>query len=581
METFALYIFKSVVWLSGFTLIFILFLRNERFFLLKRFYLVSGILASIILPLITVHYYIELPTAPGIGTGNAGLSETMVISGGSKLDPGQILFAFYTIGVLIVTLKVFFQSRSVIRSIKRSEVIASSPVKLVRTTSFTTSFSFFSYVFVNPSVSDVETREIMNHELVHIRQKHWADLILAELLCILQWFNPLSWLYIHFIRQNHEYMADEEALQRTSDPSVYRATLLNQIAGSTIFSLSNPFSYSLTKRRFNMMKNMFTSPYRKLKLLLILPVVAVILYAFAKPEYKMPSGNDDQPLLFQQKTVKGVVLQKNGAPLGSAAVIVKGTTIGTITDSKGKFLISNFPENMPLVISYVGYTTKVVKPDYKAEMKIILERDTISVGAVQMPPPPPPPPPSPSAVQIMSDDGKLPLIVIDGKISNVKIESIDPNAIESINVLKDKPAIDKYGDKGKDGVLEITTKKGNLQVVNETASEPKLVKEDAFVVIEELPQFPGGSEAMRTWIASNIKYPADAVKNKITGQVFVIFEVTETGTIKNVKVEKPVNPLLDTEAVRIVSSMPTWKPGSQSGKPVNVFMKVSVVFDLN
>jgi len=576
MEAFAAYLFRSVIWLTGFTLIFVLFLRNERFFFLKRIYLISGIIASLLLPLITIHYYIELPSAAGIEAGNAGVSETMVPSAGRKPDTGLILFALYTIGVLVMTLKVFFQSRSVLRSIKKSDVIVSSPVKLVRTTSFASSFSFFSYVFVNPSVSDVETREIMNHELVHIRQRHWADLILAELLCMLQWFNPMCWLYVHFIRQNHEYLADEGALQRTSDPSVYRATLLNQIAGSTIFSLSNPFSYSLTKRRFNMMKNMFISPYRKLKLLLILPVVAAILYAFAKPEYRLPSGSDDQPLLFQQKTVKGVVLQKSGAPLGSATVIVKGTTIGTVADSKGNFSIGNFPEEMPLIITYVGFTSKVVKPDFKSEMRIVLERDTINVGAVQMAPPPPPPPPPP----FMSGNGKPPLLVIDGKISAMKIEDMDPNTIESINVLKDETAVDKYGDKGKDGVLEITTKKGNLKPVSEAVDKPVNVKEGLYVIVEELPKFPGGPESLRSWLSSNTKYPAEAVKQKITGKVFVIFEVTETGAVKNVSVEKGVHPLLDTEAVRVVSTMPAWKPGSQAGKPVSVFMRVSVVFDL-
>jgi TonB family protein len=576
MEAFAAYLFRSVIWLTGFTLIFVLFLRNERFFFLKRIYLISGIIASLLLPLITIHYYIELPSAAGIEAGNAGLSETMVPSAGRKPDIGLILFALYTIGVLVMTLKVFFQSRSVLRSIKKSDVIVSTPVKLVRTTSFASSFSFFSYVFVNPSVSDVETREIMNHELVHIRQRHWADLILAELLCMLQWFNPMCWLYVHFIRQNHEYLADEGALQRTSDPSVYRATLLNQIAGSTIFSLSNPFSYSLTKRRFNMMKNMFISPYRKLKLLLILPVVAAILYAFAKPEYRLPSGSDDQPLLFQQKTVKGVVLQKSGAPLGSATVIVKGTTIGTVADSKGNFSIGNFPEEMPLIITYVGFTSKVVKPDFKSEMRIVLERDTINVGAVQMAPPPPPPPPPP----FMSGNGKPPLLVIDGKISAMKIEDMDPNTIESINVLKDETAVDKYGDKGKDGVLEITTKKGNLKPVSEAVDKPVNVKEGLYVIVEELPKFPGGPESLRSWLSSNTKYPAEAVKQKITGKVFVIFEVTETGAVKNVSVEKGVHPLLDTEAVRVVSTMPAWKPGSQAGKPVSVFMRVSVVFDL-
>ena len=126
----------------------------------------------------------------------------------------------------------------------------------------------------------------MNHEMVHIRQKHWLDLVLVELLCILQWFNPLAWIYVRFMRQNHEYLADEVALQRTSDPAIYRAALLNQIVGAPVVSLANSFNYSLNKKRFNMMKNIISSPYRKMKILLILPVFAIVLYSFAKPDYK-------------------------------------------------------------------------------------------------------------------------------------------------------------------------------------------------------------------------------------------------------------------------------------------------------
>ena len=126
----------------------------------------------------------------------------------------------------------------------------------------------------------------MIHELVHIRQKHWFDLLLVELLCMMQWFNPLVWMYVRFIRQNHEYLADEVALQQTSDPAVYRAVLLNQIVGAPVVGLTNSFNYSPNKKRFNMMKNIITSPYRKMKVLLILPVFAIVLYSFAKPEYK-------------------------------------------------------------------------------------------------------------------------------------------------------------------------------------------------------------------------------------------------------------------------------------------------------
>jgi len=133
--------------------------------------------------------------------------------------------------------------------------------------------------------------------------------------------------------------------------------------------------------------------------------------------------------------------------------------------------------------------------------------------------------------------------------------------------MKDDYAKDKYGEKGKNGVIEITSKKkGDKEVL---------------VEVEELPEFIGGKEAMAAWIVSNLKYPGEAVKAKITGKVLVNFMVTSQGKIKNVVVTKSVSPVLDAEAIRVISSMPDWKPGMQAGKNVPVQMQVPVEFKLN
>ena len=92
--------------------------------------------------------------------------------------------------------------------------------------------------------------------------------------------------------------------------------------------------------------------------------------------------------------------------------------------------------------------------------------------------------------------------------------------------------------------------------------------------------FPGGENAMVTWITTNLKYPAEAVKAKITGKVYVSFMVSKAGKVKNVVVSKSANPLLNAEAIRVISSMPDWKPGSQAGKLVDVQMQVPVEFKL-
>ncbi len=523
METFALYLFRSACWLTGFALVYILFLKNERFFEHIRIFLISGILAAFIFPFITVTYKVIIPAVV------SGQSESIVadavkgIPESTGPDLKVLLIYLYFSGVLFISLMIINQFRSIYRAIRRGVAQPFGPVKLIKSAEFDSAFSFFSYVFVNPSVTEIEIREIMNHELVHIRQKHWLDLMLASVLCVVQWFNPVIWIYFRLLRQNHEYIADKVALQRTSDPAIYRAALLNQIVGTPVISLANSFNYSVNKKRFNMMKNIINSPYRKMKILLILPVFALIFYAFAKPDYQYVTQGDTQgnKNSFSQTTdkkVSGKIVQNNdGEPLPGANVIVLGTTVGTTTDRDGNFSLKDLSDNAELAVSFVGFKSKVIKPVYNSAMTIKMMQDTINLNDdTGIPLPPPPPPPSPEAPAVA---GSVP----------------------------------------------------------ETVQPPE---EPLFVVIEDLPRFPGGSAALRSWIDQNLKYPPEATQKKIMGMVYVDFTVTKAGKIQNVQVNKSVDPLLDTEAKRVVSAMPDWNPGSQNGKTVNVQMKIPVEFKL-
>jgi TonB family protein len=629
MEAFAVYLLKSVIWLTGFALVFILFLRNERFFLLNRIYLLAGILTSFLFPLISIHYTVILPVVSNFQSGSAVVSE--IQNAGSSIIPDLklLLLVLYVSGVLFVFTLMIKQGRSVFRAIKKSEIISFHPAKLIKTSDYTSAFSFFSYVFVNPSITDVETKEIMNHELVHIRQKHWFDLLLVQLLCMMQWFNPLVWIYIRFIRQNHEYLADKVALQLTSDPAVYRAVLLNQIFGTPVVSLVNSFNYSPNKKRFNMMKNIISSPYRKMKILLVLPVFAIVLYAFAKPDYKykyadQSSGNISSGPFLQQKSVKGTVVQQDGESLPGANIVIQGTTMGTAADAKGYFKLDNVPDDGLLVVSFVGFKSRILKPVFTSEMSITMVRDTVRYNNLNIssPPPPPspmnaagdlnapPPPPPPPAPQKMSGfkingDGPTPLYVIDGVIvTKAEADKISPETIASVFVLKDKittkPATEKYGEKGKNGAVEIKSRNNESHMkpagsINISADSMIMYKDsiiivnpkpyqktdnNPFIVVEEMPEFPGGTDAMVAWITSNLKYPAEALKRKITGKVYVNFAVSSKGKVKNVVVSKSANPLLNAEAIRVISSMPDWKPGTQGGKSVEVQIKVPVEFKL-
>lgn len=111
--------------------------------------------------------------------------------------------------------------------------------------------------------------------------------------------------------------------------------------------------------------------------------------------------------------------------------------------------------------------------------------------------------------------------------------------------------------------------------------EPEPEEEEVFMVVEDAPEFPGGINALLEYLKKNIKYPDICRDNNIQGRVIVSFVVNKDGKIVDPEVVKGVNPSLDKEALRVISTMPNWKPGYQRGKPVRVKYSVPVNFRLN
>jgi hypothetical protein len=500
MESFALYMFKSALWLSGFALIYGLFLRNERFFILKRYYLLAGLLTSIIFPFISVNYTIEIP-APSFHVpleyAEIPVLEPVPVN---QINYMHLLLLVYCSGVIFLIFNMITQLSPIYRIIKKSDVERKASAKLIFTDKFASPFSFFNYIFLKPSLKGKEREMIMNHELVHVAQKHWIDLLFSGLVRLMQWFNPVAWVYATFIRQNNEYLADNMALKQASDPAIYKATLLNQLFGSPVISLSNYFSYSLNKKRFEMMKKTIRSPYRKIRVLFILPVFALLLHAFAEETYVYSSQHDGPAngtvaREISDNKIKGVVYDSKGNAIPGAIVIITGTTSGTVTDRNGNFILDGVAGDGSLTVASEGFRSRTIKVDNNTEFTIALIGEDEEI----LPPPPPPPsalenseikpPPPPahivpgsaagkptaplSSVSVrnsLSDSptglgrteiitGNSPLYIIDGIISeNLEHTYIDPHSIESVSVLKGESAIKAYGDKGKDGVIIIKTK---------------------------------------------------------------------------------------------------------------------------
>ncbi|MCL2072345.1 MAG: energy transducer TonB [Marinilabiliaceae bacterium] len=186
--------------------------------------------------------------------------------------------------------------------------------------------------------------------------------------------------------------------------------------------------------------------------------------------------------------------------------------------------------------------------DYSLDLTLVtsMEVDDVDIIPITRPEevkPPPPPPPTPTDIIIIVEDDEE-LDDVGFFITEIDYERVfDP----TIHIPLD------------DEVRDDT---------------------EIFTIVEESPEFPGGEAALLRYLAQNTKYPPIAQENNITGKVTVQFVVEPTGDVSNVKVLRPVDPSLDREAIRVVQSLPRFKPGKQRNRPVRVYYTVPIVFTL-
>jgi periplasmic protein TonB len=192
----------------------------------------------------------------------------------------------------------------------------------------------------------------------------------------------------------------------------------------------------------------------------------------------------------------------------------------------------------------------------RAERQVQLKMEKLDQPAEQAPPPPPPPPPPTDVVQ---QQKYVPPVVVD---------SIKPEDVKQLMTAD-----------------QAQTEVKNTEVVEAVAQVKEEVQEaeaeaTPFVVVEEMPMFPGGDVALLKFISDHTQYPEIAKENNIQGKVIVRFCVTAKGGVSQVSVLKGVDPELDKEAMRVVTTLPTFKPGKQGGKPVPVWYMVPIAFTL-
>ena len=439
MGIFLVYILKSAACLAVFYLFYKLLMSRDTFHRFNRFALLGLLVLSSVLPLVEVSVNCPAPVHETMLTLEQLLlladvqAEGEVVSQPTTALWVRVALLVYLAGIVFFAVRNLWSLGRLAVLLRRGRVERVSDyllgrgekVRLVVHDQAIAPFSWMRCIVLSRKDLEENGREILIHELAHIRNHHSWDLLLADICIFVQWFNPAAWLLKQELQTIHEYEADETVLREGVDAKKYQMLLIKKAVGTRLYSMANSFNHSSLKKRITMMLKEKSSPWARVKYLYVLPLAALAVSAFARPE-----------------------------------------------------------------VSAVA--------------------DELSSAKV-----------------------------------NDLVASMKTNQLETASF-----------------------------AVKDTLTP-------VFEVVERMPQFPGGVAAQVEYFKKNLRYPAEAKKAGTQGRVVVQFFVNKDGSISNVKVLRGVDPALDAEAVRLVNSMPKWKPGMQKGKAVTVKYTVPVLFKLD
>jgi beta-lactamase regulating signal transducer with metallopeptidase domain len=288
------YLIKFSISLAVLYIFYRAVLRPLTFYQCNRFYLLCYSLLSFIIPFINITPWVtkEAETSnqfiniiPAISTytitTNAGKTEVAQTSFLQSITLNQWLIVFISLGAIFMVMRIVYQYLSLTRIRKQSILLNSNDnVHLYQTNAPVSPFSFGNAIYFNSNLhTEEELQRIIQHEFVHVKQKHSIDILIGELLCVVNWFNPFAWAIRHAIRQNLEFIADDDVLLNGLDKKEYQYLLL-KVVGIPQYSIANNFNFSNLKKRIAMMNKMKSARAHLTKFLFVLPLLAVLLLAF-------------------------------------------------------------------------------------------------------------------------------------------------------------------------------------------------------------------------------------------------------------------------------------------------------------
>jgi TonB-dependent SusC/RagA subfamily outer membrane receptor len=459
MELF-IYLLKSMILSGIFFGYYTLFLKNTIYHAYNRFYLLASMALSLVIP------FFKLSMFTVSEEQAAGAKQVLIYL--TQLPAAQVQQESIAWEILVImgisALFVGYLAYSILKVFRLKAVSAKKQMgdfTFIETDLDEAPFSFFSNLFWKKSISmeDESGRKILQHELAHIREKHSWDRLFSQLICSIFWMNPFNWIMQKELQNIHEFIADRDAVG-TGEVDAFAKMLLQTYYGNHFLNPSHSFYYSSIKRRIIMLTTSNTPKYAYLRKVAVLPLVAISLVLFSiqlsaqKPKPKKEVATQytvtmrpDSTTFSDPKTGKKVFsvatrdMPPPPPPAGSVGVPVPPSDLKNVVESAK----TNLPDKKATSSDVIYTVVEEVKGDKSSEI-LLVSQETADNNPEKK-------------ISIDFKKGK-PLIVIDGVItSEINLNDLNPNNIQSMNVLKGEKATAKYAEKGANGVVEITTKK--------------------------------------------------------------------------------------------------------------------------
>lgn len=543
MKEFFIYEGKVALLLVAFYLLFKVLLSRETFHRLNRVILLGTSLLAFVLPFCVITYTREVSAAEASRMLTSISIEAMppeLLLDGPTIWPWLMLV--WGLGALAVLIKNLWSMLSIARLLRSSNSMSGSRrAKIHILDKELTPFSWMGHIVLSRKDFEENGNVIITHERAHIRLGHSIDNLLMLPVLLLQWFNPAVWLLMRDLREIHEFEADESVLASGVNAKEYQLLLIKKAVGKRYYSIANSLNHSKLKNRISMMLSKKSSVASRCKALSLLLVVGISLAATAQvnPVLRVNEAvnSDDNSKEKSEEVDLTIFMNEDGS------LHVKGTVLSLdgLTMNKADAVTIVIDEN--------------VKQEDVAKVKEFLrEHNVLKINLIKAET-------NKEITSLSVNELTSPNIMIDGVVSDESaLKNLNPETIDEVKLDKDKNSI------------IITTKARE----SETAAH-----EEEFVVVEEMPQFPGGNEAMIKFIAENLIYPKTAMDKGEQGRVIVSFVINKRGKVGDVKLIRSVSPELDAEAIRVIQAMPDWIPGKQKGKAVNVRYTIPIVFKLS